>query len=194
MFGNKGCVCAAVWSALLQPHSHLHGNAGNGERPRDLQLQKWKRPKLERTNWTLSPSFPLTNSNTPNQAHTFYLHASLPSRAVWSHTPSRDPDFYTVRSLCPAINHHPPSLSADERLMGWGACRGEKGKNASLPCSAMLSFLFLLCQTSEQPPLPFCFAQTLPTDCFVLYSGLLMLLRCIIHTASDSCFRLVPPG
>lgn len=130
MLGNKEWVCAAAWLAALQPHSHLHGNAGkgNGERPHDLQLQKWKRPKLERTNWTLSPSFPPTNSNSPSQAHTFYLHASLPSRAVWSHTPSQDPDFYTVRSLCPAITPLPPNPLCWWKVDGVRSVQRRKGK------------------------------------------------------------------
>lgn len=104
------------------------------------------------------------------------------------------PRFYTVCSLCPAITPRAlPLLSADERLMGWGACRGEKGKKAPLPCSAMLSFLFLLCQTSEEPCLPFCFAPSLPRDCLVKHSGLLTVSRCFIHSICGSCCHLVIP-
>lgn len=119
-------------------------------------------------------SFSAANSKTSSRARThFYLHASLPSRGCMVTYSITRPRFYTVCSLCPAITPRAlPLLSADERLMGWGACRGEKGKKATLPCSAMLSFLFLLCQASEQPCLPLRFAPSLPMDCFVKLSGL----------------------
>lgn len=129
-------------------------------------------------------SFSAANSKTSGQARThFYLHASLPSRGCMVTYSITRPRFYTVCSLCPAITPRAlPLLSADERLMGWGACRGEKGKKAPLPCSAMLSFLFLLCQTCDQPCLFLRFARSRPIDCFVKLSGLLTISRCLIHS------------
>lgn len=57
--------------------------------------------------------------------------------------------------VCPAIT---PSLCWWKANRARSVWRG-KGKNASLPCSAMLSFLFLLCQAREQPQLPFHYNQ-----------------------------------
>lgn len=138
-------------------------------------------------------SFSAANSKTSSRARThFYLHASLPSRGCMVTYSITRPRFYTVCSLCPAITPRAlPLLTADERLMGWGACRGEKGKKALLPCSAMLSFLFLLCQTSEQPCLPLRCAPSLPMDCFVEPSGLLTISRCFVHKISGS-YLLIP--
>lgn len=105
------------------------------------------------------------------------------------------PRFYTVCSLCPAITPHAlPLLLTDERLTGQRVSRGgKKMKKAPLPCSAMLSFLFLLCQSSEQPGLPICFALSLPSDCFVKPSGQLTVSRCSIRSVSWSCCHLVIP-
>lgn len=112
-------LCVVSCLNLLSPHTNIQGNtamtpaSARQRRPRDQQREN-QRPELENANWPLSSPPPPYKLYLQPHTHTFYPHASLPARAVWSHTLSQDPDF-TQPIHCVSANN-PLALSADERL------------------------------------------------------------------------------
>lgn len=65
--------------------------------------------------------------------------------------------------------------------------QGEKGKNAELPCSEMLSFLSCCVRPVKNRGFPFTrkLGPSLITGCFVIH-GLFALSCSVTHTLSDS--------
>lgn len=113
--------------------------------------RSWKR--LTGLSLSLSP-YP-TISTAP-QTHTFYPHASLPSRAISSHTPSRDPDF-TQPIHCVSGNNPPLSLL----MKGWrGEERAEGKKGRMPPCLVRQCCLFFSCCVRPANNLSFPFTTT----------------------------------
>lgn len=80
------CHLTPISMGMWPWHRHRQGNEGHM-----TGNYKMTDPKREKTDWPLS--LPLWTLPPTTRTLTFYPHASLPSRAVRSHTLSQDPDF-----------------------------------------------------------------------------------------------------